>query len=137
MKIPLFSIQVYLLHSLFHCKLYQMIQTIKKKLCFSRIIKQSYQDLAWFMGSYVTRYQKFPQHKDFNNIDLAKKRNIEDESKLRFGILLWIRFFKCLLYLSYNLIICQWQIRREDNKRKVAENKKKVEDFSELKWVCL
>lgn len=68
--------------------------------------------------------------KDFNNLDLIKKQKVEDESKMRFGLSplhAWIRFFKCLMHISYNLVICQWQVRGKANKNKVAKNKKRIQ----------
>lgn len=40
----------------------------------------------------------------------------------------WIRFFECLLHISYRLDIKSWQARGDENKNIVAEKKKIVQD---------
>lgn len=70
--------------------------------------------------------------KDFNKIDLVIKKEVQDKSKLRFGLSslhAWIRFFECSLHLSYKLVIGQWQARGDENKRKVAEQKKNIQEM--------
>ncbi|XP_050295677.1 uncharacterized protein LOC126735653 [Anthonomus grandis grandis] len=77
--------------------------------------------------------------KDFNNIDLASTKDI-DKSKFRFGLSslhAWIRFFESLLHLAYKLPIRQWQARGEDNKQKVAEQKKKIQEAFRLEMGLL
>lgn len=39
----------------------------------------------------------------------------------------WIRFFECILHISYRLDIKLWQARGAENKKKVAEKKKQVQ----------
>lgn len=40
----------------------------------------------------------------------------------------WIRFFECILHISYRLEIKSWQARGAENKNKVAEKKKEVQE---------
>ncbi|GBM41033.1 hypothetical protein AVEN_180940-1 [Araneus ventricosus] len=40
----------------------------------------------------------------------------------------WIRFFECILHLSYRLEIKSWQARGAENKNKVTEKKKQVQE---------
>lgn len=66
--------------------------------------------------------------KDFNDIDKMINREIMTEN-LQFGISVlhgWIRFFECLLHISYKLPIQKWQARGED-KVIVAETKKRIQ----------
>lgn len=67
--------------------------------------------------------------KDINNLDLVKKRKI-DESNLRFGLSTlhaWIRLFECLLHLSYKLEIKKWQARSTDDKQITEDRKRKIQ----------
>ena len=72
--------------------------------------------------------------KDFNDIDKILQRNVK-ESDLGFGLSTlhaWIRFFECLLHLSFKLKIRKWQARDETDKIYVAEKKKIVQqEFKE------
>lgn len=55
--------------------------------------------------------------KNFNNIDKLLKAPLKEENLL-FGIFslhAWIRFFECVLHLSYKLTIKKWQNRTQDN----------------------
>lgn len=56
-----------------------------------------------------------------------------NDLNLKFGLSIlhaWIRFFECLLHLSYKIGIKKWQARGDEEKRKVLENKKRIqEDF--------
>lgn len=75
--------------------------------------------------------------KDFNNIDKVLKQKVTDESRYQFGLSslhAWIRFFECLLHLSYKMDIKEWQARGTENKEKVANTKMKIQDlfFKEL-----
>lgn len=70
--------------------------------------------------------------KDFNKIDLALNKEILDETRYQFGLSslhAWIRFFECLLHLSYKLVIRQWQARGKENKEKVTSNKKRIQEL--------
>lgn len=72
--------------------------------------------------------------KDFNKIDEVKQKEV-DATKLRFGLSAlhaWIRFFECLLHLSYKCVIGKWQARGEDDKKMVAENKKIIQEKFKL-----
>lgn len=63
--------------------------------------------------------------KNFNDIDHVLKKEIVAKH-LHFGISslhAWIRFFECLLHLSYKLGLKKWQARGED--KKSVESKKK------------
>lgn len=58
--------------------------------------------------------------KNFNNIDLVLKANV-DKTASKFGLSTlhaWIRFFENLLHLSYKLPIKKWQVRDVDAKKK-------------------
>ena len=64
--------------------------------------------------------------KQFNNIDKMLQEKVDHEN-LVFGISslhAWIRFFECLLHISYKLDIQSWQCRKVD-KVKVEARKKK------------
>lgn len=66
--------------------------------------------------------------KDFNDIDTMITRPISTQN-LQFGISVlhgWIRFFECLLHISYKLPIQKWQARG-DEKLIVAETKKYIQ----------
>ena len=39
----------------------------------------------------------------------------------------WIRFFECLLHLSYKLPLKKWQARGEEDKKIVAATKKNIQ----------
>ncbi|XP_050312211.1 uncharacterized protein LOC126747535 [Anthonomus grandis grandis] len=70
--------------------------------------------------------------KDFNNIDKVLKQKIADESRFQFGLSslhAWIRFFECLLHLSYKMEFKQWQARGQENKEKLANAKKRIQDL--------
>lgn len=70
--------------------------------------------------------------KDFNNIDKILKQKITDESRYQFGLSslhAWIRFFECLLHLSYKMDFKQWQARGKENKEKLANTKKRIQDL--------
>lgn len=74
--------------------------------------------------------------KDFNNIDKMVKREIHTDN-LSFGLSIlhgWIRFFECLLHLSYKLPVEKWQVRNDLEKNIVAENKKRIQN--EFKKRC-
>ena len=66
--------------------------------------------------------------KQFNNIDEMLQEKIDREN-LVFGISslhAWIRFFECLLHISYKLDIQSWQCRKVD-KVKVEARKKNIQ----------
>lgn len=72
--------------------------------------------------------------KHFNNIDQIVKRKV-DESLLRFGLSslhAWIRFFECLLHLSYKLNIGKWQVRQKEDKIKLEANKRRIQEQFKL-----
>lgn len=55
-----------------------------------------------------------------------------DTSRLQFGLSIlhgWIRFFECLLHISYKLPVKKWTVRDEEEKRIVKENKKRIQDL--------
>lgn len=72
--------------------------------------------------------------KEFNNIDemIAKNVNIDT---MEFGLAVlhgWIRFFDCLIHLSYKLPIKKWQTRCDDEKKIIADTKKRIQrEFKE------
>ena len=66
--------------------------------------------------------------KQFNNIDEMLQEKVDREN-LVFGISslrAWIRFFECLLHISYKLDIQSWQCRKVD-KVKVDARKKNIQ----------
>lgn len=66
----------------------------------------------------------------FNNIDLMVQREV-DTTAFSFGLSTlhaWIRFFECLLHMSYKLPIKTWQARGEINKNIVSDTKKRIQD---------
>lgn len=70
--------------------------------------------------------------KDFNKIDKILETKVIDESRYQFGLSslhAWIRFFECLLHVSYKLVIQQWQARGNENKEMVAKNKKRIQEL--------
>lgn len=65
--------------------------------------------------------------KDMNNIEKVLKRTVIQKN-LKFGLSslhAWIRFFECLLHISYRLELKVWQIRGSENKA-FFENKKRT-----------
>lgn len=67
--------------------------------------------------------------KDFNDIEKAKTAEIKKDS-FDFGLSTlhaWIRFFECVLHISYKLPIKKWQARGKENQDIVAETKKKIQ----------
>ncbi|XP_050518510.1 uncharacterized protein LOC126892818 [Diabrotica virgifera virgifera] len=69
--------------------------------------------------------------KNFNNIELVMKTQVINKEHLQFGLSslhAWIRFFECILHLAYKLVIRKWQARGKEDKQKVAENKKKIQE---------
>ncbi|XP_050512019.1 uncharacterized protein LOC126888052 [Diabrotica virgifera virgifera] len=65
--------------------------------------------------------------KQMNDIEKLLKREVVQEN-LKFGLSTlhaWIRFFECLLHISYRLEVKVWQIRGSNN-RAVFENKKRT-----------
>lgn len=44
----------------------------------------------------------------------------------------WIRFFECILHLSYKLEVSQWQARGEKNKIIMERNKKRIQEAFKL-----
>ena len=40
----------------------------------------------------------------------------------------WIRFFECLLHISYRLPFKKWQEREEENKKLFAINKQRIQE---------
>jgi hypothetical protein len=64
--------------------------------------------------------------KEFNNIDVILKKEIKEEN-LQYGMSslhAWIRFFECLIKLSYRVKIKKWQARSDDDKEAVNTRKK-------------
>lgn len=73
--------------------------------------------------------------KEFNNIDKILKTKI-NEDHLQFGISslhAWIRFFECLLHLSYKLGLKKWQARGDNEKQIVESRKKEIQKEFRLK----
>lgn len=70
--------------------------------------------------------------REMNNSNIISQKTV-NKNFLSFGLSplhSWIRFFECLLHISYRLEIKTWQVRGESNKNKVAQKKKQVqEDF--------
>jgi len=67
--------------------------------------------------------------KQFNLIDEMVKREVKTDN-LSFGISVlhgWIRFFECLLHLSYKLPLKKWQARGDVEKKIVSENKLRIQ----------
>ena len=70
--------------------------------------------------------------KDMNNLDLVKRYPV-DSDLLKYDLSslhAWIRFFECVLHLSYRLSIKKWQVRGTD-KPEVEARKLKIQ--SELR----
>jgi len=69
--------------------------------------------------------------KDFIKIDVILERPILNNDYLKYGLSTlhaWIRFFECLLHLSYKIEIKKWQARQPEDKAKVANRKKYILD---------
>lgn len=70
--------------------------------------------------------------KDFNNIEKALS-TVVVKSRLQFGLSVlhaWIRFFECLIHISYKLPLKKWQVRGSINKQIVTKQKQKIQkDF--------
>ncbi|XP_017473241.1 PREDICTED: uncharacterized protein LOC108364163 [Rhagoletis zephyria] len=67
--------------------------------------------------------------KDFNQIDKTIKKEINTDN-LQFGLSIlhgWIRFFECLLHLSYKLPIKKWQARSDSEKQIVEKTKAEIQ----------
>lgn len=67
--------------------------------------------------------------KNFNYIDKILKTPILEQN-LKFGLSTlhaWIRFFECVLHLSYKICIQKWQARNVEEKKAVEERKKEVQ----------
>jgi hypothetical protein len=67
--------------------------------------------------------------KQVNRIDEIVTRDT-DVTTYKFGLSTlhaWIRFFECLLYISYHLEIKKWQSRGEEDQRKVQNNKQAIQ----------
>lgn len=68
--------------------------------------------------------------KDFNNLNYCLNKPIIDEQRLLLGLSslhCWIRFYECMLNLSYKLKLCKWQARGTANKTLVELEKKRVQ----------
>jgi len=67
--------------------------------------------------------------KQFNLIDDMMIWEVKTDN-LSFGLSIlhgWIRFFECLLHLSYKLPLKKWQAREEGDKKIVLENKLRIQ----------
>lgn len=65
--------------------------------------------------------------KEMNNIDSVLGKQVDEET-FQFGLSTlhaWIRFFECLLHVSYRLQIKKWQVRGEVN-RAIFEERKRI-----------
>lgn len=73
--------------------------------------------------------------KEFNSIDIMIARNANTES-IKFGLSIlhgWIRFFECLIHLSYKIPIKKWQARSDIEKQIVADTKSRIQkEFRQL-----
>lgn len=68
--------------------------------------------------------------RDMNNINALSTKQVNQEY-LSLGLSplhSWIRFFECILHISYRLEIKTWQVRGAENKNKLAEKKKYIQD---------
>jgi hypothetical protein len=67
-----------------------------------------------------------------NNVAGVTVREV-DETAYRFGLSLlhaWIRFFECIIHISYRLDFKKWQVRQPEERELFANRKKRVqEDF--------
>ena len=67
---------------------------------------------------------------DMNNLQALSQREV-DRSFLNFGLSplhARVRFLECVLHISYRLDIRTWQARGKENKKKVSEKKKIVQE---------
>lgn len=67
--------------------------------------------------------------KEFNNLEKIRTKEVNEEN-LKFGMSTlhaWIRFFECILHLSYKLDVKKWQARSEDDKKLVNDRKAVVQ----------
>lgn len=68
--------------------------------------------------------------KDMNNVSRILEKPV-NSNHLSLGLSplhSWIRFFECILHISYRLDIKSWQARGAENKKKVAEKKKQIQE---------
>jgi hypothetical protein len=66
-----------------------------------------------------------------NRIDEIVKKDV-DVTTYKFGlstIHAWIRFFECLLHISYRLKTKKWQARGEEDQRKLQNKKQAIQDL--------
>jgi hypothetical protein len=67
-----------------------------------------------------------------NNVAGVTAREV-DETVYRFGLSplhAWIRFFECIIHISYRLDFKKWQVRQPEERELFANRKKRVqEDF--------
>jgi len=64
---------------------------------------------------------------DFGNSDFFKPK----PNSLKYGaspLHAWIRFFECVIHISYRIDLCEWEVRGEENKKIVQERKKMIQD---------
>lgn len=69
--------------------------------------------------------QKFANTTDFKCNEFTLKPN-----SLQYGISplhSWIRFFKCILHISYRIGLKKWQVRGEENRKLLHERKQEVQ----------
>ncbi|XP_046384825.1 uncharacterized protein LOC124155152 [Ischnura elegans] len=65
---------------------------------------------------------------EMNNLNKIKKMKV-DESKFSFGLSIlhcYIRFFECLLHISYRLDIKMWKVKSADGSKIAMERRKKI-----------
>uniref|UniRef100_A0A2S2PFW3 V(D)J recombination-activating protein 1 RNase H domain-containing protein n=1 Tax=Schizaphis graminum TaxID=13262 RepID=A0A2S2PFW3_SCHGA len=65
-----------------------------------------------------------------NNINKLITFDINEES-MRFGLSTlhaWIRFFECLLHISYRLEFKRWSVRTTEHKLQLSKTKKRIQD---------
>ncbi|XP_076292832.1 uncharacterized protein LOC143215029 [Lasioglossum baleicum] len=68
--------------------------------------------------------------KQFNDLDMIAQKEV-NQDHVRFGLSTlhaWIRFFECCLHLSYKLGIQKWQARNHEEKEKVQERKRIIQN---------
>lgn len=62
--------------------------------------------------------------------NITRETFLPNPNSLQYGISLlhvWIRFFECCLHISYRITFKQWQVRSEENKKKIAKRKKEIQ----------
>jgi hypothetical protein len=66
-----------------------------------------------------------------NNVAGVTAREV-DETAYRFGLSrlhAWIRFFECIIHISYRLDFKKWQVRQPEERELFANRKKSARRF--------